>query len=293
MSFANQPSRLLISSDDLSYGTGNSFTCVLPEPITGAVKADLLRAVVPNTGYQIPTYQNTFYYYISTVGGGNTLQSFTINTTQYIDGIVSDPANGFNSYFPLVGTPAQGATRGYLNSQQAVLTFTYNESLQRIIVAPRAGGAVTIRIAPSSVWTVNTPLRAFALNTRCGFTDANFGTASTTVTAQILPNLIRSKVVYVLCNVVMNDSITTDGLRTAIAKIPVNSTYGGLTIYQPPMLNWNRLITQGSYQQITIQLLDDQYQPYPLQTEEFCEFEIIFKYDTEEEGRMSVRGGMR
>jgi hypothetical protein len=286
MSFANQPSRLLISSDDLSYGTGNSFTCTLPEPITGAVKADLLRAVIPNTGYQIPPYQSKFYYYISTVGGGNTLQSFTINVNQYIDGIVTDPANGFNSYFPLVGTPAQGATRGYLNSQQAVLTFTYNEALQRIIVAPRAGGAVTIRIAPQSVWTVNAGLRAFALNTRCGFTDANFGPAATSVTAQVLPNLIRSKVVYVLCNVVMNDSITTDGLRTAISKIPVNSSYGGLTIYQPPMLNWNRLITQGSYQSITIELLDDQYQPYPLQTAEFCEFEIIFKYDDIEDGRM-------
>jgi len=291
MSFANQPSRLLISSDDLSYGTGNSFTCVLPEPITGAVKADLLRAVIPNTGYQIPPYQNTFYYYISTVGGGTTLQSFTINTSQYIDGVVSDPTNGFNSYFPLVGTVAQGATKGVLNSAQNVLTFTYNESLQRIVVSARAGGGATVAVAPSSVWVQNTPLRAFALNTRLGFTDANAGPLSASVSAQILPNLIRSKVVYVLCNVVMNDSITTDGLRTAIAKVPVNSTYGGLTIYQPPMLNWNRLITQGAYQQITIDLLDDQDQPYPLQTAEFCEFEIIFKYDDIENARMGRMEG--
>ena len=277
MSFANQPSRLLISSDDLAFGNGNSFTCLLPEPITGAVRADLLRAVIPNTGYPIPVYQNTFYYYISTVGGGATLQSFTINTQQYIDGIVKDPTNGFFSYFPLVPI---------LNAAQSALAFNYNENLNRITVAAAAGGAVTVRPAPRSTWTINTPGKAFALNTRLGFTDSDSVTAKTTVTASILPNLIRSKVVYVLCNVVMNDSITTDGLRTAIAKVPSNSTYGGLTIYQPPYLNWNRLVTQGSYQQVKIDLLDDQYQPYPVQTDEFCEFEICFRYNDVEDGTM-------
>lgn len=276
MSFANQPSRLLISSDDLSYGVGNSFTCVLPEPITGAVRADLLRAVVPNTGYQLPPYQNTFYYYISNVGGGNTLQNFTINTQQYIDGVISSPSTGFNSYFPLVPI---------LNAAQSVLTFSYNQSLNRIVVVARTGG-VTVATAPRADWPLNVPGRAFALNTRLGFIDSNAGALAASVTAGILPNLVRSKVVYVLCNVVMNDSITTDGLRTAIAKIPVNSSYGGLTVYQPPYLNWNRLIVQSSYQQITITLLDDQYQVYPIKIDEFCEFEICFQYNDVEDSRM-------
>jgi hypothetical protein len=270
MSFANQPSRLLISSDDLAYGVGNAFTCVLPEPITGAVRADLLRAVIPNTAYQIPAYQATFFYYISTVGGGATLQSFTIDTNRYFDGI-TNAAPTTNTNYGIIQ---------YLNAAQSVLTFGYVGNIQRITMAATAGGGVTVRPAPSAVWTTLAGGRRFALNTRLGFTDADAaeGLAGTN-TASILPNLIRSKVVYILCNIVMNDSITTDGLRTAIAKIPVNSTYGGLTQYQPPLLNWNRLITQGSYQQITISLLDDQYQPYPLNTDEFCEFEICFKYN--------------
>ena len=276
MSFANQPSRLLISSDDLAYGVGNAFTCTLPEPITGATKADLLRAVVPNTAYQIPTYQATFYYYISSAGGGTALQSFTINTQQYFDGLINNATYGLTSYFPLLT---------YLNGFQGVLNFTYNYQRQRVQIAAVAGG-VTVAVAPSTAWPVNVGGRSFALNTRLGFVDSDTGALAASVTAGILANLIRSKVVYILCNVVMNDSITTDGLRTAIAKIPVNSTYGGLTLYQPPYLNWNRLITQGSYQQITISLLDDQYQPYPLNTSEFCEFEIGFKYDDFENARM-------
>jgi hypothetical protein len=277
MSFANQPSRLLISSDDLSYGVGNAFTCTLPEPITGATRADLLRAVVPNTAYQIPTYQASFYYYISTVGGGTTLQSFTINTQQYFDGLINNPTYGLTSYFPLLD---------YLNlaGTQTALVFSYNYNKQRVVVSA-AGGVATVAVAPSSAWPVNVFNRPFALNTRLGFIDSDATALGAVVTASILANLIRSKVVYVLCNVVMNDSITTDGLRTAIAKIPVNSTFGGLTLYQPPYLNWNRLITQGSYQQVTISLLDDQYQPYPLNVSEFCEFEICFRYDDFENAR--------
>jgi len=281
MSFANQPSRLLISSDDLAYGVGNSFTCVLPEPITGAVRADLLRAVIPNTAYQIPSYQATFFYYISSVGGGTTLQKFFIDTNQYFDGI-TNIAPTTNVNYPLVQ---------YLNSPavQTALTFGWDGTKQRITITASAGGA-TVAVAPSSAWTTITNGRRFALNTRLGFTDADASEGlAITNTGSILPNLIRSKVVYMLCNIVMNDSITTDGLRTAIAKIPVNSTFGGLTQYQPPVLNWNRLITQGSYQQITISLLDDQYQPYPLNTDEFCEFEICFKYDNPEDARLGLR----
>ena len=280
MSFANQPSRLLISSDDLAYGVGNAFTCTLPEPITGAVKADLIRAVIPNTAYQIPTYQAKFYYYISTVGGGTTLQSFTITTQQYFDGLINNATYGLVSYFPILT---------YLNGAQSVLTFTYNYQKQRVVVAAVAGGA-TVAVAPSTAWPINVGARPFALNTRLGFVDSDAGALAASTTAGILANLIRSKVVYVLCNVVMNDSITTDGLRTAIAKVPVNSTYGGLTLYQPPYVNWNRLITQGSYQSITISLLDDQYQPYPLNTSEFCEFEICFKYDDFENARSPHMG---
>lgn len=261
MSFANQPSRLLISSDDLDYGQGNSFTCTLPEPITGAVRADLIRAVIPNTGYPIPAYQANFYYYAS--AAPTTLVTVSLNTNQYFDSI----AGGTYPFLTALNAMAPG-----------VLTFSYNANTTRITVTAASG---TIKVAPSTAWA--TP---FALNTRIGFQNAGSSAFSASQTGTILPNLIRSKVVYVLCNVVMNDTISTDGLRTAISKVPINSSYGGLTIYVPPVLNWNRLVAGQSYQQVKIDLLDDQYQPYPLSTEEFCEFEIAFRYDDIEDARM-------
>lgn len=264
MAYANQPSRLLISSDDLDYGVGNNFGITLPEAITGAERVDLARAVIPNTGYNIPPYQANFYF---VEAGSLTVQALVLNTEQYFDSITG----GLN--------PLLTALNNTAISQGLNIVFSYDSATSRISVAGTPAGS-GIRLAYKGEWPTT-----FALNTRLGFSDINptpsvipppYSTLP--VVGNFMPNLIRSKVIYVLCNVVMNDSISTDGLRTAIAKIPVNSTYGGLTIYAPPYLNFNHLVPSNSYQSIQISLLDDQYQPYPLNTEEFCELEIMFKY---------------
>lgn len=261
MSFANQPARLLISSDDLSSGQGNNFAINLPEPITGATKVDLIRAVIPNTGYNIPDYQNTFYYALSTAPSNQLTLVLTNN--RYFAGL-ADLITQLNA-----DAVSQSRSITFsLNPASGTGTGTY-----RITATYTGGGGAYVIPAVSTSWATR-----FALNTRLGY--PNDRTQSViSYTGTLLPNLIRSKVVYVLCNVVMNTSISTDGLRTAIAKVPVNSTFGGLTIFNPPLFAWNKLVPSNGYQSIQISLLDDQYQPYPLQKEEFCEFEIAFKYD--------------
>jgi hypothetical protein len=256
MSLANQPSKVLISSDDLEYGSGSDFSISLPEAVVGAKKVDLARAVIPNSLYPIPPYQSEFYYQSMT--GVTLLRVLTLNTNRYF-GSPQDLVTELN---------ANALQQGQSN----FISFSYNSTTARIsMVNPSTGQ--TINSAPKSLW-----LRPFALNTRLGFTNA--GTAPALVaTAQMIPNLIRTKVIYVLCNVVLNDSISTDGLRTAIAKVPVNSIFGGYTVFQPPYLNYNRITPQNSYQNITISLIDDQYQPYPLEVQDFSEFELVFKYD--------------
>ena len=260
MSFANQPARLLISSDDLSSGQGNNFSISLPEPITGACKVDLIRAVIPNTGYNIPDYQNTFYYALSTAP--STQLTLVLTNRQYFAGL-ADLITQLNAD----STAQSRSITWSINPATGTGSGTY-----RITATYTGGGGAYVIPAVSTSWATQ-----FALNTRLGY--PNDRTANViSYTGTLLPNLIRSKVVYVLCNVVMNTSISTDGLRTAIAKVPVNSTFGGLTIYNPPLFAWNKLVPTNGYQNIQISLLDDQYQPYPLQKEEFCEFELAFKY---------------
>jgi hypothetical protein len=278
MSYANQPSRLLISSDDLAYGQGNNFNITLPEPITGATTVDLIRAVIPNTGYTIPPYQENLYLIVN-----GTPVTVLMPRIQWFDGIANQttpPITYNNPFLPKLQTALNATV--FPGGVTVTAAYTGNQPVpttpaQRIQLTVSAG---VIAAAPSTQW----PTR-FALNTRLGFPNVGLGidTPSSTIIGTFLPNLIRSKVVYVLCNVVMNDSISTDGLRTAIAKIPVNSTYGGLTIYNPPVLNYNRLVPSQGYQNIQVSLLDDQYQPYPIQTEEFCELELVFRYSADKD----------
>jgi len=261
MSYANQPVRLLISSDDLQSGTGNNFAISLPEAITGATKVDLIRAVIPNTGYNIPDYQNTFYYALSSAPSNKL--TLVLTNKQYFAGL-ADLVTQLNAD----STAQSRSITWSLNPATGTGTGTY-----RITATYTGGGGAYVIPAVSTDWATQ-----FALNTRLGYANQGVNGNVISYVGTLLPNLIRSKVVYVLCNVVMNTSISTDGLRTAIAKIPVNSTFGGLTIYNPPVVAWNKLVQHNAYQSIQISLIDDQYQPYPLQKEEFCEIEIAFKY---------------
>ena len=81
-----------------------------------------------------------------------------------------------------------------------------------------------------------------------------------------------------MCNVALNDSISTDGLRTAIAKIPVNSIFGGFTVYMPGIESFCKIVPTNSYQNIQVELLDENYQPYPIDIQEYVELEIKFIY---------------
>jgi hypothetical protein len=143
---------------------------------------------------------------------------------------------------------------------------------QPVAVSPRSA----YDLAPGST---NALKNRFGLNTRLGFPYVGISglTGGATYTGTFLPNLIRTRVIYVLTNFAVNDSLSTDGLRTCIAKIPVNSSYGGITIYAPAELNFSRIIQQ-TLQNIQVSLLDDNYQPYMLNVEEPTELEIFFKY---------------
>lgn len=131
---------------------------------------------------------------------------------------------------------------------------------------------IVYSMTPKKQW-----LTPFALNTRLGYPNAGLPATSYVCTGTFLPNILRTRVIYLLCNATINDSITTDGLRNVLAKIPVNSVYGGMTVYSPPDFNFCRIV-QSSYQNVELSLLDENYQPYNLTVEEPMEVELVFAY---------------
>jgi hypothetical protein len=264
MSLLNQPSRIYISADDLEWGTGQNFNLSLEEAVVGAVGIECSRAVIPNTQYPIPAYLSKFYY---SINGVNDFVQLTNN-------------RNFTSVSDLLDQLNTDAT-----NQNKPVSFTFNTTTNRVSVVIGGGLGEPVAVSPRSSYdlapgNVNALKNRFGLNTRLGFpyNGLTGQLGGGTYTGTFLPNLIRSHVIYVLANMAMNDSLSTDGLRTCIAKIPVNSSYGGLTIYAPAELNFSRVVT-NTLQNIQISLLDDNYQPYNLNIEEPTELEIFFRYN--------------
>jgi hypothetical protein len=377
MSLVNQPSRILISGDDAEWSSnptagGQSFNLTLPEAVVGAKGIDCARAVIPTTLYNIPDYQNKFYYTINGV-----VQSLTLTNNQYFSQIsdlvtqlnadavaqgdpltfsysntttrISVAVSGMTPFAHMVvdATNSSFSVGGYAGfTSVPLVTGVYTPSafatmfasaLQTAIQAVAGFGTATVTgtfvagkvtldftniagflgtfnnqtsaVKTLTGWTTTAPTlitsltplpysfptvafvfppdtasitpRAswptrFALNTRLGFPNAGL-TGAYTYAGTFLPNILRSRVFYLLCNATVDDSITTDGLRNVIAKIPCTSGYGGITVYQQNDYNWCKIV-QSSYQNIELSVLDENYQPYQLKAEEPIEVELVFAY---------------
>jgi hypothetical protein len=221
------------------------------------------------------------------VVGGNTLKFDLNKYAQY-------PLISFNfKGIPVPGLPtANDANRAALTT---IMGFPWNATPNQgtyfIFVSNSLSSITAPNPAALSVPTAAVSNRAlfppslgddlkyrFAVNTRLGFPYVGItGTSGVAITGTFLPNLLRTKVVYILCNIAVNDTISTDGLRTCIAKVPMNASYGGYAIFSPADVNFSRIVNQ-TYQNVNIQLIDENYMPYPLNIEEITEIELSMKY---------------
>jgi len=145
--------------------------------------------------------------------------------------------------------------------------------------APDFNSALSFRIAPKSKWP--TP---YALNTRLGFTDSPPNiVVNDTITGTIMPNILRTRTVYVTLDAVMNSSLTTDGDRNqgignVLARFPVNAIYGGLITYENTALHYLTQVPKA-FQNLRISILDENLQPLGIAKEEIWEVQLAVKYD--------------
>lgn len=193
-----------------------------------------------------------------------------------------------NGSYNSVFTTLSGPTNAYLDFTNTQLNNTairalygFNQSTSTVllsgtVVSPNASAVTSVwGVAGKSLWPTK-----FAMNTRLGFPNSYSDTSifNAPLSGTFLPNLIRTRVVYILTNFSVNDSITTDGLRNVLAKVPTNSAFGGLTVYsQQADYQFSRILP-STLQNLQLSLLDENYEPYPLKYEEPMEVELVFKY---------------
>jgi hypothetical protein len=258
MSATNQPSRLFVSSSNSEYGqAGYLINITLPEAILDAKGVECSRATIPNSLYPIPDYQNTFYFRWSNGSGNAPVKSLVLTNRRY-----------FANPDELVAQLNLDAV-----AQNLGIVFTYDNITKRISVTATDPANHQVLVCPESHW-----LSEFALNTRLGFTDRQ-NVFAASWTAPLLPNLIRTKVIYICSNICIDDTLNANGaLRNIIAKIPNNAFFGGLNIYEPIFPQYGRIVS-STIQRIQITLLDENLQSYDLAAEETWECEFQFRYD--------------
>lgn len=216
-----------------------------------------------------------------------TIPASAIPVTATIDGlnVITLTTAGYtgawniNSYLtPYPFTPAQ--ILGYRALLGLVLEGPAdNFTIEGTVSFPNPSGVATplFQAVPENNWPTE-----YALNQRLGLSGAGVTAVNNALVGGFLPNILRTRVVYVCTNLCTNDTLSptrkSDAIRSAIAKIPINSTYGGMTLYQNNDFNWCSIVA-STVQNIEIYLLDENLQPYELHADEVSEYEFVFRYD--------------
>jgi hypothetical protein len=216
------------------YGVGGYvINITLPEAIIDAKGVECSRATIPNSLYPIPDYQKNFYFRWSNGTGNAPVKTLTLTNQRYF------------------ANPDEVVAQLNLDStaQNLGIIFSYNSVTKRISFTATDPANHQVLACPSSDW-----LTPFSLNSRLGFSDKQ-NIFQVSWKAPLLPNLIRTKVIYLCSNICVDDTMNADGaLRNIIAKIPNNSFYGGLNIYEPIYPQYGRIVS-STIQRIQVILL--------------------------------------
>jgi hypothetical protein len=240
---SGQPTRVYISSDAADEGTNTNFTTFLPTALINVKSVDLLYFQTTLALYNIPPYENTFYFLQS-----GALQTVPLTLTS--SKILKTPSDF------IAGLNADIAAAGY---NPANYYFSYDDDTARISFHVTSG--IPISILPYN--SINTPN---SISYRLGFTAVTTGT--TVIVADSPPKIVRTTGFYLLSSINGSKSFTrtqqhTD--RRVLAYIPMNgASYGDIVSYMPQ--NDIRSIEgESSFGTIVntldMTLLDDAFEP--------------------------------
>ena len=297
------------SIDDNSY---SSFTINLQQPVLrcdGVQLASLVQPNVPADGPCIPDYQAArigFMYYKQSspnvAPSGADLQVLyfvsSLEQVQQSPNAVPNYANRyFSSYADFVVALNDVAT--FIANGPAGgpdLEFYYDSTLRKIAFRGLdntkyympAGYSDPLVVAYINQFCSDLqPIpQGYTLNQRVGFNNQQYsfndqklgGTAATDFIYPFgYPNLVRTGSITLRTNFNYQSSINSKDNRDVLAVVPVSVPFLGVNNFQ---YNLNHYLTNvpETIQQITIRMLDDQGQPYPVGNNVQTTIEILATY---------------
>lgn len=254
--------QLFLSSYNNQDGqTSTDFSLTLSVPVTKAKRLRLLGATIPNL--------------FMPFGNNDKLWAFQVNGVTYT---MSFPTTrrwstiaDFVSYVnTTVFTTATPSTVPAL--------ISYDANTNKLTLTATTPGQI-IRM-PGWAWnnTFGTSV-SYNANYRLGWTNSSEVSGITTLTADGFPNVFnRTNVLYVVTNIAATSN-NDNNIGNVLGRIPVNISWGGVINYENIHTDFSGEAFAANFKEITIQVLDEDYQPLVQPNNAYFSFVVGVHYD--------------
>jgi hypothetical protein len=237
--------QLFLSSYNNADGQSSTdFSLTLSVPVTKAKRFRLLGATIPNLF--MPFGDNDRFWRFNVAGID---YSMAFPTTRRWS-TIADFVSYCNTTLFVVSSPPN-----------CPVTMSYDPDTNKLTLTPNVPLAVIIMPG----WAWNNPYGttvSYNANYRLGFT--NFVPRSAlggSLTAEGFPNVFnRSNVLYVVTNVAATSN-NDNNIGNVLARIPVNIGWGGVINYENIHTDFASEAFSGNFKEVSIQVLDEDYQP--------------------------------
>ena len=120
---------------------------------------------------------------------------------------------------------------------------------------------------------------SYNANYRLGWTSDVAVSGTTTLSADGFPNVFnRTNVLYVVTNIAATSN-NDNNIGNVIGRIPVNTSWGGVIIYENVHTDFPGEAFAANFKEITIQVLDEDYQPVFQPTNAYFSMSIGVHYE--------------
>jgi len=260
--------QLFLSSYNNQNGqTSTDFSLTLSVPVTKAKRLRLLGATIPNLFMPFAANDATWVF---KVNGTSYQMTFP---TDLRWATIADFVSYCNvTLFPAAVNAGSGAPLA------CPVTISYNAGTNRLTITTNTPGQVIIM--PPWDWnnTQGTSV-SYNANYRLGFTSSIAVSGTSTLTADGFPNVFnRTNVLYIVTNISATSN-NDNNIGNVLGRIPVNIGWGGLVTYENIHTDFAGLAFSESFKEITIQVLDEDYQTLTQPNNAYFSFVVGVHYD--------------
>jgi hypothetical protein len=243
-------SQLFLSSYNNQDGqTSTDFSLTLSVPVTKAKRLRLLGATIPNLFMPFGPNDRLWVFNVNGINYrmifNTTIRWATIGEFVTYCNTILFPAAINND----TGTPAP-----------CPVTVAYGTASNQLTITTNTPGEVITM--PGWGWNnPNGSSISYNANYRLGFTNATSRVGTTGLIADGFPNVFnRSNVLYVVTNIAATSN-NDNNIGNVLGRIPVNVSWGGVVNYENIHTDFAGLSFAENFKEITIQVLDEDYQP--------------------------------